>query len=123
MVAAPIAPQERTRQAVKDTIIHSGGAGGNFFLIHVATPLEHCERTDRRGVYAKARRGEIVGFPGVDKEYETPSGADLTVDVVSQSVPEIVHSKSFLALMHLLLLPNLNSRYCPAVRNKLTNIS
>ncbi|PBK91461.1 ATP-sulfurylase [Armillaria gallica] len=92
VVAAPIAPQERTRQAVKDTIIHSGGAGGNFFLIHVATPLEHCERTDRRGVYARARRGEIVGFPGVDQEYETPSGADLTVDVVSQSVPEIVHS-------------------------------
>ncbi|KAK0455001.1 hypothetical protein EV421DRAFT_1944292 [Armillaria borealis] len=92
VVAAPIAPQERTRQAVKDTVIHSGGAGGNFFLIHVATPLEHCERTDRRGVYARARRGEIVGFPGVDQEYETPSGADLTVDVVSQSVPEIVHS-------------------------------
>ncbi|KAK0241808.1 sulfate adenylyltransferase [Armillaria nabsnona] len=92
VVAAPIAPQERTRQAVKDTIIHSGGAGGNFFLIHVATPLEHCERTDRRGVYARARRGEIAGFPGVDQEYETPSGADLTVDVVSQSVPEIVHS-------------------------------
>lgn len=92
VVAAPIAPQERIRQAVKDTIIHSGGAGGNFFLIHVATPLEHCERTDRRGVYARARRGEILGFPGVDQEYETPSGADLTVDVVSQSVPEIVHS-------------------------------
>ncbi|KAK0195392.1 sulfate adenylyltransferase [Armillaria mellea] len=92
VVAAPIAPQERTRQAVKDTIIHSGGAGGNFFLIHVATPLEHCERTDRRGVYARARRGEILGFPGVDQEYETPLGADLTVDVVSQSVPEIVHS-------------------------------
>ncbi|KAK0225899.1 sulfate adenylyltransferase [Armillaria fumosa] len=92
VVAAPIAPQERTRQAIKDTIVHSGGAGGNFFLIHVATPLEHCERTDRRGVYTRARRGEIVGFPGVDQEYETPSGADLTVDVVSQSVPEIVHS-------------------------------
>ncbi|KAK0504787.1 hypothetical protein EDD18DRAFT_313267 [Armillaria luteobubalina] len=92
VVAAPIAPQERTRQAIKDTIVHSGGAGGNFFLIHVATPLEHCERTDRRGAYARARRGEIVGFPGVDQEYETPSGADLTVNVVSQSVPEIVHS-------------------------------
>ncbi|KAK0461282.1 uncharacterized protein EV420DRAFT_1306081 [Desarmillaria tabescens] len=92
VVVAPIAPQEHTRQAAKDTIIHSGGAGGNFFLIHVATPLEHCEKTDRRGVYARARRGEIVGFPGVDQEYETPSGADLTVDLVSQSVPEIVHS-------------------------------
>ncbi|KAG7446299.1 ATP-sulfurylase [Guyanagaster necrorhizus] len=92
VIAAPIASRERTRQAAKDTIIHSGGAGGNFFLIHVATPLEHCERTDRRGVYARARRGEIVGFPGVDQEYETPLGADLTVNVVSQSVPEIVHS-------------------------------
>ncbi|SJK97487.1 related to Sulfate adenylyltransferase [Armillaria ostoyae] len=113
VVAAPIAPQERTRQAVKDTIIHSGGAGGNFFLIHVATPLEHCEKTDRRGVYARARRGEIVGFPGVDQEYETPSGADLTVDVVSQSVPEIVHNGKLLILTPIdpafLLIPILKS--------------
>lgn len=62
-------------------------------MINVATPLEHCERTDRRGVYAKARSGEIVGLPGIDQEFEAPSFTDLTVDVTSQTVPEIVHSR------------------------------
>ncbi|KAH7929853.1 ATP-sulfurylase [Leucogyrophana mollusca] len=92
VIAAPIAPEERSRTLVRDTVLQSGGAGGNFFLIHVATPLEHCESTDRRGVYAQARRGEIKGFVGVDTEYETPKKADLVVDVTTQSVPEIVHS-------------------------------
>ncbi|KAK0484780.1 ATP-sulfurylase [Armillaria novae-zelandiae] len=92
VITAPFDANEDARQAAKDTILQSAGAGGNVFLIHVATPLEHCEKTDRKGVYAKARRGEITGFPGVDLEYERPSCADLTVDTVSQSVPEIVHS-------------------------------
>lgn len=101
VIAAPIAPQDASRQAVKDTVTHFGGAGGNFFSIHVATPLEHAEKTDRRGIYAKARRGEIVGFPGVDEVFEAASSADLTVDVTSQSVPEIVHSKSYLSCFRL----------------------
>jgi sulfate adenylyltransferase len=92
VIAAPIAPHERSREAARETVLQSGGAGGNFFLIHVATPLEHCEKTDRRGIYAKARRGEIKGFTGVDDVYETPERADLTVDVTTQSTPEIVHS-------------------------------
>ncbi|KAK0451704.1 hypothetical protein EV421DRAFT_1056466 [Armillaria borealis] len=92
VIIAPFDTNEDARQAAKDTILQSAGAGGNVFLIHVATPLEHCEKTDRKGIYAKARRGEITGFPGVDLEYERPSCADLTVDTVSQSIPEIVHS-------------------------------
>lgn len=93
VIAAPIAPYERSRELARETVIHSGGAGGNFFLIHVATPLEHCEATDRKGQYARARRGEIVGFTGVDDPYESPSEADITVDITKQSVPEIVHSE------------------------------
>ncbi|KAK0221039.1 hypothetical protein EDD85DRAFT_863001 [Armillaria nabsnona] len=92
VITAPFDTDEDSRQAAKDTILQSAGAGGNVFLIHVATPLEHCEKTDRKGIYAKARCGEITGFPGVDLEYERPSCADLTVDPVSQSIPEIVHS-------------------------------
>lgn len=92
VIAAPIAPNEASRQAAKDTVQEYGGSGGNFYLIHVATPLEHCEKTDRKGVYAKARRGEIEGLPGVDDVYETPTKADLTVDITKQSIPEIVHS-------------------------------
>jgi sulfate adenylyltransferase len=93
VIAAPIAPHERSRELARETILHSGGAGGNFFLIYVATPLEHCEKTDRKGIYASARRGEIQGFAGVDDVYEVPERSDLTVDVTTQSVPEIVHSE------------------------------
>lgn len=93
VITAPVAPHERGRMAAKDIVSQSGGAG-NFFLVHVATPLEHCEATDRKGVYEKARRGELEHFTGVDDVYEVPSKADLTVDVTRQSIPEIVHSAS-----------------------------
>jgi len=91
VVASTIAPQEAGRQAVRETIIRQAGPGGNFFLIHVATPLEYCEKTDRRGVYDRARKGIIKGFIGVDEGFETPKDADLVVDITRQSIPEIVH--------------------------------
>ncbi|WFD26422.1 sulfate adenylyltransferase [Malassezia nana] len=91
VIAAPIAPYEKSRAMARETVQKSGGAG-NFFLVHVATPLEYCEKTDRRGNYAKARRGEIKGFTGVDDEYEAPKDADLKVDISQQSVAEITHS-------------------------------
>ncbi|KAJ9328302.1 hypothetical protein DTO027B5_1797 [Paecilomyces variotii] len=87
VIAAPIAPYEHSRQAARETISQVG----SFFLVHVATPLEYCERNDKRGVYAKARRGEIKGFTGVDDPYEAPAKADLVVDVEKQSVRSIVH--------------------------------
>ncbi|KAI3482286.1 hypothetical protein L1887_55047 [Cichorium endivia] len=65
-----------SRAAARDTITKTGGAG-NFFLIHVATPLEYCEKTDRKGNYANARAGNIKGFTGVDDVYEEPTDADL----------------------------------------------
>ncbi|KAF7376324.1 Sulfate adenylyltransferase [Mycena sanguinolenta] len=77
VIAAPIAPYEDSRQAARETVVSSGGAGGNFFLIHVATPLEYCEKKDRKGV---------------DDPYEVPKKPDLTVDTSAQSIPEIVHS-------------------------------
>ncbi len=91
VIAAPIAPYEKSRAAAPDTITKTGGAG-NFFLIHVATPLEVCEATDRKGNYAKARAGQIKGFTGVDDVYEEPTDADLVVDISRQSVAEITHS-------------------------------
>lgn len=65
VIAAPTAPYDHSRKAARQTITSTGGNGGNFFLIHVATPLEECERTDRKGLYAKARKGEITGFTGI----------------------------------------------------------
>ncbi|EDN03347.1 sulfate adenylyltransferase [Histoplasma mississippiense (nom. inval.)] len=87
VIAAPIAPHEFSREAARDTI----SAVGSFFLVHVATSLEYAEKTDKRGIYAKARRGEIKGFTGVDDPYETPKAADLTVDLEKQTVRAIVH--------------------------------
>jgi sulfate adenylyltransferase len=59
--------------------------------VHVATSLEYCEKTDKRGIYKKARAGEIKGFTGVDDPYEAPVKPNLVVDCETQSVRSIVH--------------------------------
>lgn len=87
VIAAPIAPYEEAREQARELVEKSGP----FFLVHVATPLEYCEKTDRRGIYEKARAGEIKGFTGVDDPYETPSKADVVVDFEKQTVRSIVH--------------------------------
>lgn len=87
VIAAPIAPFESSRRQARELVEKNG----NFFLVHVATSLEYAERTDRKGVYAKARRGEIKGFTGVDDEYEAPAKADLVVDVEKINVRTAVH--------------------------------
>ena len=91
VIASPIAPIESSRQQARKTVETTGGAG-NFFLIHVNTPLEYCEKNDRRGVYERARKGEIKNFTGVSDDYEVPNDADLVVDISQQPVSEIVHS-------------------------------
>jgi sulfate adenylyltransferase len=87
VIAAPIAPFEESRKAARQLVEKSG----SFYLIHVATPLEHCEKTDKRGVYAAARKGEVKGFTGVDDPYEAPANADLTVDLSKTNVRTAVH--------------------------------
>lgn len=87
VIAAPIAPFEDSRKLARETVEKFG----SFFLVHVATSLEYCEKTDKRGVYAKARRSEIKGFTGVDDPYENPPKADLVVNAETQSVRTIVH--------------------------------
>jgi sulfate adenylyltransferase len=75
-ICAPIAPYAATRAEVRRMV----SAVGDFVLIHVATPLEECERRDRKGLYAKARAGLIPEFTGVSDPYEEPGDADLTLD-------------------------------------------
>ncbi|KAK5117461.1 Sulfate adenylyltransferase [Meristemomyces frigidus] len=89
VIAAPIAPFEKSRKAARDLVEKFG----SFYLIHVATPLEYCEKTDKRGIYVKARRGEIKGFTGVDDPYEAPKGkeADMVVDISKENVRTAVH--------------------------------
>jgi sulfate adenylyltransferase len=63
-------------------------AGGTFVLVHVATPLEECERRDRTGLYARARAGEIPDFTGISSPYEEPTDAAVRVDTTGRSVED-----------------------------------
>ncbi|PSK98350.1 sulfate adenylyltransferase [Murinocardiopsis flavida] len=89
-VCAPIAPYAATRAEVRAM----AEATGDFFLVHVATPLEVCEERDRKGLYAKARAGEIPEFTGISDPYEAPEDADLVIDTTgvaeSDSVAAVV---------------------------------
>ncbi len=65
--------------------------GENEFLeIHVATKIDVCEQRDPKGLYKKARAGEIKGFTGIDAPYEEPENADVTVDTGTHSLEECV---------------------------------
>ena len=86
-ICSPIAPFDRTRKAARAMADDVGAA---FVLIHVATPLEECERRDRKGLYAKARRGEIEHFTGISSPYETPADADLSFDTTDRTIDEVL---------------------------------
>ena len=82
-ICSPIAPFDSTRQQVRQMVEEAGGA---FVLIHVATPLEECERRDRKGLYAKARAGEIPEFTGISSPYEEPDDAAVRVDTTGRTI-------------------------------------
>lgn len=82
-VCSPIAPFDSTRQQVR-TMVEA--AGGEFVLVHISTPLEECERRDRKGLYAKARRGEIPEFTGISSPYEAPEDAALRIDTTGRTI-------------------------------------
>jgi sulfate adenylyltransferase len=87
-ICAPIAPYGQTRQDVRRAIEPWGG----FIEIHMATPIEVCERRDRKGLYAKARAGLIREFTGVSDPYEAPEQAELVIDTSNCGVEEAVQS-------------------------------
>ena len=84
-ICSPIAPFDSTRKQVREMVDEAGGA---FVLIHVATPLEECERRDRKGLYAKARAGEIPEFTGISSPYEEPQDAAVRVDTTGRSIED-----------------------------------
>jgi len=75
-ICAPIAPYNATRAEIRKTIETHGG----FIEVHVSTPIEECEKRDRKGMYAKARAGIIKGFTGVDDPYEFPESPEVRID-------------------------------------------
>lgn len=91
-LCCPIAPYAASRAQAR-AMARAAGAG--FLLVHVATPLEVCEQRDRKGLYARARAGQLQGMTGIDDPYETPTDADLVIDTsrltVRESVQIVLH--------------------------------
>ncbi len=85
-ICSPIAPFAATRADVREMVSR---AGAQFALVHVATPLQECERRDRKGLYARARRGEIPDFTGISSPYEEPVAADLRLDTTGQQIDDL----------------------------------
>jgi adenylylsulfate kinase len=73
VVASLVSPYSASRDFVR-------GLCRNFVEVYVSTPLEECERRDAKGLYARARRGEISNFTGVDDPYEPPTRPEVTID-------------------------------------------
>ena len=82
-VVAAVSPYEATRNRVREMV---GPAA--FVLVHVATPLDVCEKRDVKGLYAKARRGDITGFTGVDDPYEPPASPDIVLTTMDCDAAE-----------------------------------
>lgn len=75
VLAAFISPHRAERQAAREKLPE-----GHFLEVFVDTPLDECERRDPKGLYRKARAGEIRNFTGIDAEYESPEAAELHLD-------------------------------------------
>lgn len=85
-IAAFISPNNELREMASSII-----GKENFLEIYVNTPIEECERRDVKGLYAKARRGEIKDFTGVSAPFEVPEHAALSLDTSVLSLEESVN--------------------------------
>ena len=83
VVASLVSPYRESRDFIRK-LCHE------FVEIYVATPLEECERRDVKGLYARARRGELRNFTGIDDPYEPPETPELTLDTRALSVEQCV---------------------------------
>jgi sulfate adenylyltransferase len=84
-ITAAISPYRATRNEVRKMV------GENFVEVFVDTPIEVCEQRDVKGLYARARRGQITGFTGVDDPYEAPQNPEITLDTVGASAEQNAH--------------------------------
>ncbi len=82
-VTAFISPYREDRAIARETV-----GEGNFFEVFCDTPLEVCEERDPKGLYKKARAGEIKGFTGIDDPYEAPEKPELVIDTSKVSPQE-----------------------------------
>lgn len=85
VLAAFVSPYKNDREMIRNTV-----KDDNFVEIFVDTPLEECEKRDVKGLYAKARTGEIKNFTGISAPYERPEAPDLRLDTTLESIEESV---------------------------------
>ncbi|TWT42463.1 adenylyl-sulfate kinase [Botrimarina hoheduenensis] len=78
-LTAFVSPYRADRDTVRSTLGGGIAEGGDFVEVFVDTPLEICEARDPKGLYKKARAGEIKNFTGIDDPYEAPARAELTL--------------------------------------------
>jgi sulfate adenylyltransferase len=83
VICAAISPYRSARNEVRKMIGEE-----RFIEVFVDTPIEVCEQRDSKGLYAKARRGEIKGFTGIDDPYEAPRDSEVTLDTVNNNPEE-----------------------------------
>ena len=88
VISAAIAPYEAARLNARRKVEQVG----RFILVYLSTPLSVCEGRDAKGLYARARRGEISMFTGVSDAYELPVRPDLTIDTDKTTVDDAVAS-------------------------------
>jgi bifunctional enzyme CysN/CysC len=86
VLCAFISPFRAERQMVRDLV-----GEGEFIEVFVDTPIEECRRRDPKGLYAKADRGALKNFTGVDSPYEPPVDADLVLETVGHDAGELAH--------------------------------
>ena len=84
VVASFVSPYRESRDFIRTLC-------PKFAEIYVATPLDECERRDVKGLYARARRGEIRNFTGIDDPYEVPEHPELSLDTRALSVEQSVN--------------------------------
>lgn len=84
-IAAFISPNNQLREMAAEII-----GKDDFVEVFVSTPLEECEKRDVKGLYAKARRGEIKNFTGISAPFEAPKHPDITLDTSKLPVEESV---------------------------------
>jgi adenylylsulfate kinase len=83
-ITAFISPYRRDRDAVRALL-----EPGEFIEIFMDTPIEICEQRDPKGLYKKARAGQIKGFTGIDDPYEAPEKPELTLDGGKKSIDDL----------------------------------
>jgi bifunctional enzyme CysN/CysC len=84
-LTAFISPYESDRLRAREII-----GDDSFVEVYVATPLEECEQRDVKGLYEKARNGEIPNFTGISSPYEVPSNPEITINTVGRDIEDCV---------------------------------